>query len=228
MSKIAPALPAYPPPPWRLHGHAVQTVQLVDSVQARRFVPPALSIVRVLPGRTLGGVYLASYQTGSVLEYHELIVVAALVRAGRRIGVWISHIYVDEPRSVAGGREIWGLPKELATFEWERGAGAAAQPGHVVVRREGHVLCALDYRPRTWGARARLLLPAVSLRGPEVLSFVGDARAGVRLTGARVDVPPDSPFSFLGLGGRRVRPAIRYEDLCLRIPAPTVAGRRPA
>jgi acetoacetate decarboxylase len=25
---------------------------------------------------------------------------------------------VDNPDSVAGGREIWGLPKELAEFSW--------------------------------------------------------------------------------------------------------------
>jgi len=38
-------------------------------------------------------IYLAAYGAGSVLEYHELIVVCALVQYRRRLGVWVSHIY---------------------------------------------------------------------------------------------------------------------------------------
>lgn len=57
----------YPSAPWTLKGYAVQTLQLVDSAQARSFVPPDLDIISVLPGKTLGGVYLTSYRPGSVL-----------------------------------------------------------------------------------------------------------------------------------------------------------------
>jgi hypothetical protein len=61
----------YPSAPWTLRGHAVHTLRLVDRVQARAFVPSGLEIVSVLPGRTLGGVYLAAYGPGSALPYHE-------------------------------------------------------------------------------------------------------------------------------------------------------------
>ena len=54
----------YPSAPWRLKGFAVQTLHLVDSAQARSFVPPELDIVSVLPGKTLGVMYLASYEPG--------------------------------------------------------------------------------------------------------------------------------------------------------------------
>lgn len=68
------------------------------------------------PGWTFGGVYCAHYGAGSTLEYLELIVIPGLVRRGHRLGAWISHIYVDDAQSVAGGRSIWALPKELAEF----------------------------------------------------------------------------------------------------------------
>src|SRR5437867_5261733 len=122
----------YPPAPWTLQGNAIQTLQFVDSARVRPLIPPALKLVSPWPGRTLGGLYLARYGPGSTLEYNELIVVAALTRGAGRFGIWVSHIYVDDPASMAGGREIWGLPKELAEFDRE--------PGGVIARQGDRVL----------------------------------------------------------------------------------------
>jgi hypothetical protein len=61
---------------------------------------------------------LINYTSGS-LVYHELIIAPAIIRAAGRIGAWISHIYVDDQASLAAGHDIWGLPKQLASFEWQ-------------------------------------------------------------------------------------------------------------
>jgi hypothetical protein len=37
--------------------------------------------------------------------------------------VAVTHIWVDSPASAAGGRALWGIPKELGTFRVEAGAG---------------------------------------------------------------------------------------------------------
>jgi acetoacetate decarboxylase len=68
----------YPPAPWQLRGNAIQTLNLVDIDRVRQFVPPELDIVAVLPGKTLGSIYISEYQIGSVLTYNELIVAPAL------------------------------------------------------------------------------------------------------------------------------------------------------
>jgi len=47
-----------------------------------------------------------------VLEYSELIVIA-FVAIGA-FGGWVSHTWTTD--SIAGGREIWGPPKEMAEF----------------------------------------------------------------------------------------------------------------
>src|SRR6185437_1146643 len=109
----------YPPAPWRLRGHSIQALRLIDSSIARDHVPAGLRVVTVWPGKTLAVLYCASYEPPSVLRYHELVVAPALVAAGGRIGFWISRIYVDDAISQAGGRGIWGLPKELASFTWQ-------------------------------------------------------------------------------------------------------------
>jgi acetoacetate decarboxylase len=69
----------YPSAPWYLQGYAIQTLQLVDTHQSRYCVPPELEIVSILPGKTLGSIYVSQYETGSIFEYNELIVVLAIV-----------------------------------------------------------------------------------------------------------------------------------------------------
>ena len=94
---------AHPPPPWRLYGELI--------------IVPAL----VKP-RALGGVLLANYTSGT-LVYRELIVFSHATARG----MVVSHIYVDDEQSLSGGHGIWGLPKELATFEYTRTRFVARQ-----------------------------------------------------------------------------------------------------
>ena len=49
----------YPQAPWTLQGYAIQTLQLLDIDRVRPFIPSELNIITVLPGKTLGGVYLS-------------------------------------------------------------------------------------------------------------------------------------------------------------------------
>src|SRR3954451_17078980 len=72
------------------------------------------------------GVYgtgFVSYEEGSPLTYHELLVARRAStdvqsdRGSRR--VTITDIWVDSPESVAGGRELWAIPKGLCDFSLE-------------------------------------------------------------------------------------------------------------
>jgi len=77
----------YPPAPWNLQGYAVGTLQLVDVARVRPLVPSELEIVSLLPGKTLGGIYISSYGLGSVMEYNELIVVSAIANYAGKWGL---------------------------------------------------------------------------------------------------------------------------------------------
>jgi hypothetical protein len=183
----------YPPAPWTLQGYGLQTLQLIDINTARSLVPSELEIVSLLPGKTLGGIYLSSYQSGSFLEYNELIVVAAYVRYQNRLGAWISHIYVDNFTSVAGGREIWGLPKEMAEFTW------TAQG--VTVTQNGKTLCKLTHKKsplKTWW-RQKISGRAFGKKDNHFLYFQSDFQSSIGLSKAKLDIAPDSPFVGLGL-----------------------------
>jgi acetoacetate decarboxylase len=208
----------YPPAPWALEGCGVQTLQLVDSGRARTFVPSELDIVSVLPGRTLGGVYLAAYGPGSVLAYSELIAAAALARCSGRWGFWISHIYVDDADSMAGGREIWGLPKELAQFTWDGG-----EKGQVTVRQGDRSLCTLSWGRRRWLWRQRFPIPTLSVLGSNLLHFKGQVRTRLGIASGNLQVSEESPFAELGLG--RAKLIFHYGEMTFVANRPQVIGQ---
>ena len=182
---------AYPQAPWLLQGYAYQTLQLLDVNRVRPLIPPELNIISVLPGKTIGGVYLANYGTGSVLEYNELIAIAALVTHGGKFGAWVSHIYVDNADSVAGGREIWGLPKQIAEFTWE--------PERVTARQGDRLLCCLNYNRSGFGWRQQLSASSFSTLRNSLLAFPARLEAQIGLTSSKLEVPLESPLTALNL-----------------------------
>lgn len=187
---------AYPPAPWKANGFVVQTLRLIDVEDARYFVPSELDIVSVLPGKTLGAVYFADYGPGSALEYNELIVSPALVRYGSTFRFWISHIYVDNSDSLAGGREIWGLPKEMAHFTW------SPDRRMVEAQQSGRILCRLHSNPPRWLLPMPLVLPTFSIQEDDLLSFKASLRGRLGLAKGELHVSAESPFADLNLAPR--------------------------
>ncbi|MBD2772982.1 acetoacetate decarboxylase family protein [Iningainema tapete] len=205
----------YPQTPWTLQGYAIQTLHLININRVRHLIPPELEIISVLPGKTFGGVYLSYYGSGSVLEYSELIVIPAFVRYQGKIGGWVSHIYVDSANSVAGGREIWGLPKELAQFTWEKEL--------VTVRQENQVLCSLNYKQQTLAWRQWFAGSSFSMKDANILLFSAELNSRLGLIGSNLEIPTESPFSEIGLGKPLL--TIRCEEMSLRVDAPQVVGQ---
>ncbi|MFB2934834.1 acetoacetate decarboxylase family protein [Aerosakkonemataceae cyanobacterium BLCC-F154] len=210
---------SYPNAPWTLKGFAVQTVQLVDIERSRPLIPQELEIVSIWPGKTIGGVYLSSYKFGSVLEYSELIVVAGMVSYAGKFGAWISHIYVDNSDSVAGGREIWGLPKELAEFTWLSGKESS-----VTVRQGNQELCSLTYTKPSLALPLSLALPSFSSSVSDLLLFKGEFASRMGLVSGKLQIPTESPFASLNLGQPWL--TVYCDDLRLVANSPEVVGQR--
>lgn len=211
----------YPQTPWSLRGYSLQTAHVLDVARVRSLIPSELEVVSVWPGKTLGGIYISSYGSGSTLEYNELIVVCAITRCSGQFGVWVSHIYVDNPNSVAGGREIWGLPKELAEFTWD-----LRNKPSVWVRQGDQLLCSLSAEWQSPGLSLPIALSGLSKRGAELLSFGGRASGDLSLMGANLQIPNDSPFAWLGFN--QLLFGAYCDRLSITIEAPQVIGSRPS
>jgi acetoacetate decarboxylase len=183
----------YPSPPWTLKGHSLQSLHLLEVEQVRAFVPADLHIVSAWPGKTLGGIYAAAYEQDSTLLYNELIVVSAIVYAQGKLGAWISHIYVDNSVSVAGGREIWGLPKQLAQFVWNTDRTA------VQVSQAGQPLCSLTRQNTLPGLPLALRAPVLSKVKDQLVCFTGQVNLKLHLASLQVQIAPESPLAALHL-----------------------------
>ncbi|EFQ83846.1 hypothetical protein HMPREF0063_10562 [Aeromicrobium marinum DSM 15272] len=105
----------YPAEPWHLVGTNAVGVFLLPTGVAPPPHSPRTKPLRVF-GRCIVGVAFFRYEEPSPLTYGE-IMSTVLVRDGWRLRVSITHIWVDSPASMAGGRELWAIPKDLAPFE---------------------------------------------------------------------------------------------------------------
>ncbi|MGW1540098.1 acetoacetate decarboxylase family protein [Streptomyces sp. NPDC002309] len=113
---------SYPAEPWHLAGQMYLSLWLVPRTELPAVAPGTRPVV--IAGRGLVGAAWVVYENDSVLRYNELLR-AVLVRAEARPRVCVTDIWVDSDASMAGGRALWGIPKEMATFEVLRADGVS-------------------------------------------------------------------------------------------------------
>ncbi|WP_051722564.1 acetoacetate decarboxylase family protein [Streptomyces albus] len=197
--------PSHPPAPWVSRGE-----MWFGLLPVRR--PPDLPPdLRPLGPRSRIAVGVVRYREGT-LRYDELAM-GPLVRRGRRAGLLIQRIWVDDDASVRGGRAIWGLPKEPAEFTW---AGDSVRVGDA-----GGTLARIVFRPGRGPLSALPPVPAL-LPGfggtPGRRLFV----AG-RLTGRpRRETMTVTEWSdrLPPLRGVRARPSLAFRPFRMTVPAP--------
>ncbi len=186
----------YPPEPWQLGGSMLLTVFALPAAamppELEEFAPEGVVPV-VLGGHALVGAALVRYAPGSVLEYDELLV-SALARRGRKLVSTLAHIWVDNPQSVAGGRELWAIPKGLAHFD-RHGDSATVE----VDGRTAASLTASTGGRLLPGWQSFTLTTAQQLEGRSVLA-TNAARAHARRATIDWDFPADGPLAYMNAG----------------------------
>lgn len=100
-------------------------IHLIDIKRVKPFIPEELTIKTVFPGKTLGVVFMTSMGPESTLPYHEFIIAPAFVKAKKKAGFYVTHIFVDNEKSQIGGRRNFGLDKQMAQFNWNWKSGEA-------------------------------------------------------------------------------------------------------
>jgi acetoacetate decarboxylase len=185
----------YPPPPWDLHATMAVAGSLIDVREARKHIPDDFEIVEIRPGQTIGAIGLVDYGSRSIFPYNELVIIGGLVRIAGRTGGWISHIYVDSTRSQAGGIELFGLPKQLASFTRIVKDGKV----HLDIESDRGSLMTSITPNVGWGIPVRLGGTAFgSVDGDRrLLEFKSVGR--VLPVSVQLTIPAQSPFAHLGL-----------------------------
>ena len=187
----------YPPAPWYLGGDfhlsafRLPWPRLPDDFCG--VVPTDHTVVRI-GGRVTVGVAFVHYTDGGALAYEELLV-ALLVRKGARIRYSIPQIWVSSEESMHGGRELWGIPKQLGTF----GRRPAGRSTRTTMTVDSEVVATLDASrsgPMLPGTRKLWLPTAQVLEGRRTVArnlVVGE----VAMITAHWSFPGDGPLGYL-------------------------------
>jgi hypothetical protein len=165
---------------------------------------------------------LLDYTSSDVGPYRELLYIPGILARGMR-PVWtISRILVSTLASVENGRRNWGIPKELAAFDWlKEGAGE-----RVRVSTGGHVFLDAHLRhgrlgfPASAGFLPPFLRTLCQLQGGRFLFTAPSGRG--RVTRARVEELHIDSSRFPDFGLRSPLLAIHLGGLEMRFPVPTV------
>jgi hypothetical protein len=188
---VASYSPAYPDAPWRLRGQLwLSLFRVTGGVGRSAGCPDGLY-----------GAAFVSYEPGSDLSYSELLVARPV--GGARVEV--VDIWVDSPASMAGGRELWAIPKGLCDFTLEA--------GHAGPLSRTEWAASADRRPI---ARARFTdVSRAAVRLP--------FRGGLRQPGIDGGGPRSAPLS----GSSRTLPCRGHWEFAPDGPLGWLAGRRP-
>ena len=201
---------SYPPAPWDTAGHAFIAPYAVRVSDLS--LPRGMSVAHPGPF-TVGRISYVNYSGASPLYYDELIWMPAFMRdrswGAKAKGWFVSVMYVNERNTLAAGREIWKLPKTMATFEPEEG-------GMRIRSDEGGRQTELQLQMRAFGPTRALEGATTTLQAHD-----GEARCRFRakfnaqVSAASMSVPEfqsDDP-AFMGFVPSR------------RLPKPAIAQR---
>lgn len=199
MSAAAEVDAPYPPEPWYLGGHLLVSA---FRVPVRELPASVLEAVPhdhaplVVAGHVTVGAAFVHYVPGGALRYEELLL-SLPVRKGLAIRQSIPYIWVDSEASMRGGRELWGIPKELGEFT--RAVDGRAVRTAMRSARDGTEVAALDARV---GPRLLPGTPPVPLATAQLLDgrrFVSRNTVFATVRALRTDwrFAPDGPLGFL-------------------------------
>ncbi len=199
----------YPPAPWDLRGQLHLTVWRVPSARLPR-LSAGLQPVRA-GGTALVGTAWVIYEPGGVLSYRELLVAVLAHRGGRPL-VTITDIWVDSVASLHGGRELWGIPKQRASFHVD---GAAC----AVVNAGGQLIASAAVRPiGALPGRCRSRYTVAQQRAGELMLIPVRCASRVRLIRISWDFAPGGPLRWLA--GARPAFSASLRDFTLRFGRP--------
>ena len=214
-----------PPLPWAQHGDAYVQVFDVPLSLAKECIPENFDVVETKPesGVTQGSLYIAKYDNRSAVEYNELIFICATVEYEGHRGNWVSSIFVDNKIAQEAGINVWGLPKKLATFEWDRATSPNIQ--HVVVKDASTGSLVIDAAFDDKAVKIPFMHQTIQTFGRKsaenVLVSETEQKYGVKMLGDVIlNVPSSSPL-FSVIDGSQRKAKVEMVDGLFNMTAPS-------
>lgn len=201
----------YPPEPWHLTGTMHVSLWRIRASELPPSPIPSLHRPKSLLGHAIIGTGWADYDSHGILSYNELLS-AVLVDFAPGPSVTITNIWVDHPSSLAGGRELWSIPKQQASFERKEAKVSAVDDC-------GRMIAGFRYKsrlklPGRWPLRVRTIQPSLGSGAAAPPTFAtGKIVASIDYGSASWAFAPDGPLTFLQ--GRSPWFSLRLTDLTM-------------
>ena len=148
-------------PPWILQGDAF----LLNYWLSSAFIEQS-GIFNLRPSRfgRMVQVMLVRYQQSPIGAYDELLLLDHPLFAEHKLHT-IPKIYVSTQNSVNHGQQLWGIPKELANFEWREHGNDVQCTIHLPHDLDNQIVirCSKASNPHLWPASSKML-PAAFLK----------------------------------------------------------------
>ncbi|QRP43731.1 acetoacetate decarboxylase family protein [Amycolatopsis sp. FDAARGOS 1241] len=205
----------YPPEPWHLAGQAHLSVWLLPVARLPKLPEGAEPLVA--GGHAPVCTAWFDYRAPGQLTYHELLCATA-IRGG--LAASITDIWVDSASSRAGGRELWGIPKDLATLDFTGDrtfTAAAATAG-------GWIATAAFTRRAGLPAALPTRFEIAQALGGRLKRSPVSSRAKLHAAAADWSINPSGPLGFLA--GRRPIVSAQLRDFKLVFGAEPTPSRR--
>ncbi len=213
-------------PPWSLTGNGYVFLYRLD----REFVLTQGFVPETLRERYVGGpglVMLVDYHRSEAGPYRELLFSPGRFRLDRGVFFSITKIYVSSMESVINGRENWGIPKELAHFDWKR----KGEHETIVVERDEALVAQFELRS------SRFKLPVTTSLLPKRMrtvahpllgkTFYTTLRAKGHVCRAALLRTQINGQLFPDVAVRKPFVLVQAEDFLLQFPVPVVVEGEP-
>ena len=112
--------PLYPPGPYKYPNvEGIIIFGNVKKTNASEVLPDPLKV-----GTGMSIIFINNYPDSTIGSYHEMVIfIPARLKKEYGIkmsGIFCPYIYVTSDKAFAAGREIWGFPKKMASFNFEK------------------------------------------------------------------------------------------------------------
>jgi hypothetical protein len=214
---------SYPAEPWDLRGQMHLSIWSLSAAQLPPLPDGLAAVARpvTVGGRGLVGTGWVEYESGSVLQYRELLC-AVLLRHRARPRVSILDIWVDSPASRDGGRDLWGIPKKLAELDINPCATGSMGGLTARARTARSTIAQTTISPgRRYPGRWPVRVSVIQLLGRQVKVTPVRGWVGIQRARATWQVVP-----LAGLSGRRPLITVTLRDFRILFGQPPQVRRQ--
>jgi len=176
-------------------GLCMAVFYLVPSSRVKGLLPPKVSVIEVIPGMTLGGLYAARFPQADGAALNEFGLMQAYVRYESKKGYFLDHFCADNSGAAPAGMIHDGPSCSGSDFKWD----FTGKTVSLSVRSESETAIEVRMTPLLKRLPISSCFHFLCLKGENVLVFKNRLASSIGISMTKVSIPEGSPLSGIPL-----------------------------